>query len=686
MRVARAGGIGDAAAGSGRNLHIRSVTAAHAGALLAFGGDEPLGVPEHVGITDAELLAGHAQLVVVADIGQGPLYAPDERLIGEHGQLLPGVKDEAHALLSVEVRQTGHVVHVTWRDDGEITGTDKGEAVGTGFGQGAGEKAGDLVALKVCGNVAKGRELIVHDTDTLCRDAHFLHMGEVAAEVFAGSGHDHRVFPKEGQRIGNVAGTAAPALVHAVHHEADIEHMQLIHEDVILEVPMEGHDAVKSQGTGNVNGHALPRLVLLDSGEQVVHGVLLFPGELGKFAAEVTVAGSLGVDGALEIETLRDEVRAQIEDVAYGLSQNLIGIFACALGGDKHAHGFGDADAVSDLDFTDLCEAGSHNVLGNVAAHVRCRAVNLGRILAGEGAATVMAGAAVGVLDNLASGEAAVAHGAAHDKTSGGIDEDVAVLFIEEAGGFEHGADDLALHGLDDVGLGRALGMLGGHDHVVDAHGAAVLILEGDLGLAVGTEEINDAFFAHFGETHGELMGPVDGSRHQRGGLVAGVAEHHALVAGTLILGLLAVDALGDVRGLMIDGGDDSAGAPVKAHFGIVVTDIADGAADYGRQISVPLGGDFAANERHARGHERFTGHMRVGILLKKSVEDGVGNLVGDFIGMTFGDGLRGKIIGAFGLHDAFPPWIRAEVCLPAGAPAGGHAALEKSLYPAILI
>ena len=54
-------------------------------------------------------------------------------------------------------------------------------------------------------------------------------------------------------------------------------------------------------------------------------------------------------------------------------------------------------------------------------------------------------------------------------------------------------------------------------------------------------------------------MGEGDREGHVLGGLVAGVAEHHALVAGTLVLFFLAFDALVDVAGLLVDGGDDAA-------------------------------------------------------------------------------------------------------------------------------
>ena len=82
----------------------------------------------------------------------------------------------------------------------------------------------------------------------------------------------------------------------------------------------------------------------------------------------------------------------------------------------------GDADGVGDLHLAALGEAGGDDVLGHVAGRVGAGAVDLARVLAREGAAAVRRGAAVGVDDDLAAGEAAVAHGAADDELAGGVD------------------------------------------------------------------------------------------------------------------------------------------------------------------------------------------------------------------------------------------------------------------------
>lgn len=43
----------------------------------------------------------------------------------------------------------------------------------------------------------------------------------------------------------------------------------------------------------------------------------------------------------------------------------------------------------------------------------------------------------------------------------------------------------------------------------------------------------------------------------------------------------------------MVDGGNNGARLPVKAHFGAVIADFLDGFADDLRQIGIALGADF---------------------------------------------------------------------------------------------
>ena len=72
----------------------------------------------------------------------------------------------------------------------------------------------------------------------------------------------------------------------------------------------------------------------------------MFPREFGEFAAEVAVAGGLLVDGAEQIEALRDVVGAQVEHFTYGLGEHFVRDIARAEGGHQHGHGLGPAQAL----------------------------------------------------------------------------------------------------------------------------------------------------------------------------------------------------------------------------------------------------------------------------------------------------------------------------------------------------
>ncbi len=81
----------------------------------------------------------------------------------------------------------------------------------------------------------------------------------------------------------------------------------------------------------------------------------------------------------------------------------------------------------------------------------------------------------------------------------------------------------------------------------------------------------------------------------------------------------------------------------VEAVEGVVVADGGDGAADDGLEIDVGLGGDFTGDDDQAGGGESFAGDAAGGVFGQAGVKDSVGNLVGDLIGMAFGDRFRSE-------------------------------------------
>src|SRR5690606_31254011 len=97
---------------------------------------------------------------------------------------------------------------------------------------------------------------------------------------------------------------------------------------------------------------------------------------------------------------------------------------------DSDTHRVSLSDRVGDLGFAALGETGGDDVLGDPTHRVGGRTVHLGRVLAGEGAATMAGVAAVGVDDDLASGQTGVAHGAADLEPTGRVDQQAEVTGI----------------------------------------------------------------------------------------------------------------------------------------------------------------------------------------------------------------------------------------------------------------
>ena len=181
--------------------------------------------------------------------------------------------------------------------------------------------------------------------------------------------------------------------------------------------------------------------------------------------------------------------------------------------------------------------------------------------------------------------------------------------------------------------------MLAGDDYVGDAHGVSVLVFDADLALAVGTLPFwGCAVEARCIEGMGEHVGVEEGGGEVCRCFVGGIAEHDALVAGTLLTAVLAlcgalVHALGDIRALCGDmGGDVEVGRDGLA-------EVAQGAADDGFVVEVGAGGYFSCQYHMVVFHQRFAGHAGGRVFGQAGVYDGVGDVVGYFVGVPCADG-----------------------------------------------
>jgi hypothetical protein len=64
------------------------------------------------------------------------------------------------------------------------------------------------------------------------------------------------------------------------------------------------------------------------------------------------------------------------------------------------------------------------------------------------------------------------------------------------------------------------------------------------------------------------------------------------------------------------------------------------------RNVHVSRGGDLAGHDADAGGDQHLAGHAAGRIVRQDGVQYGVRNLVGDLVGMAFGDGFRRKDSG----------------------------------------
>ena len=253
-------------------------------------------------------------------------------------------------------------------------------------------------------------------------------------------------------------------------------------------------------------------------------------------------------------------------------------------------------------------------MLGDVTGRVGRAAIHLAGVLAAEGTTTVGTFTTVGIHDDLAAGEAGIAVGATDHELAGGVDV-IGNVVSEQA---LHALWQLLLHAgnedLDDVLLDLRqhhrllveVVVLCAHHNGVDAHGLAVVsVLDGHLALGVGAQVGHLAVLlaAYGGEFAQQHVAELQRQRHVVVGVAAGVAEHHALITGTLLLGILALHTLVDVGALLVDGAEDPAAVRLEHVLALGVADLADHLAGDLLHIEVGLALHLAGQHHLSGGH-----------------------------------------------------------------------------------
>ena len=163
------------------------------------------------------------------------------------------------------------------------------------------------------------------------------------------------------------------------------------------------------------------------------------------------------------------------------------------------------------------------------------------------------------------------------------------------------------------------------HDGVDANRPVGLVVLDGELGLGVRPEIWHKvvAPVTDIGEHLQCKMRQVKRKRHVFFGIPAGIAEHHSLVSGALLLRVGADHAPVDVGTLLVDGGEDSTGVAVEHVSRLVVADLVYDLAHLCLDVDICVLGPYFSSDNHESGAaECLAGYLGFRVLPEEFVED----------------------------------------------------------------
>ena len=303
-------------------------------------------------------------------------------------------------------------------------------------------------------------------------------------------------------------------------------------------------------------------------------------------------------------------------------------------------------DGIGELNLAAIGKSCRHDVLGGIAGRISRTPVYLGAVFSGESTAAMRSCSTVGIYNNFTSGETGIPVRSANHETPGRIDEDLG-LFIDHLLVY-HGVDHIFADVFVNLLLADLLIMLGRNDDSLQTDRLIVLIIfHGNLALAVRTEVGKSTVLAHLGQLLRQLMCQRNSIRHVLLGFVGRITEHHALIARAdglqLLVGHLVLSgfqrliyAHGDVRRLFVQCNKDGTGVRIKPFFRRVVADLPDGISDHLLVIDIRLGRNLSGHHDKAGAGCRLAGDTAHRILCHAGIQNRIGDIVADLVGMSF--------------------------------------------------
>ncbi|KAH3664771.1 hypothetical protein OGATHE_003586 [Ogataea polymorpha] len=169
-----------------------------------------------------------------------------------------------------------------------------------------------------------------------------------------------------------------------------------------------------------------------------------------------------------------------------------------------------------------------------------------------------------------------------------------------------------------------------------------MLVFDSDLGLGVWSQPWKSTGSSGVSKSGVQLMGQQDGQWQLLVRLVGGVTEHDTLVTGSKLLqGLVIVQTLSNVWRLLLDSDQNITCLIIETFVGVIISNVLNGISDDLLVVQVGLGGDLTKHHDHTGLRGSFTGNLGKRVCGQAGVQNGIRNLIADFVRVTLTDRLR---------------------------------------------
>ena len=207
------------------------------------------------------------------------------------------------------------------------------------------------------------------------------------------------------------------------------------------------------------------------------------------------------------------------------------------------------------------------------------------------------------------------------------------------------------------------IGVLVRHHDLGGLDGFAVLVTYRHLALRIRAKPLFFTGPPCFRKAVKNTVGVINRGRHQLRRFSAGVTEHDALIAGTLVLVVDGVDPDRDIGRLGVQQHLDFGGLPVEAL--LLIADVLDGGTRRlldgrgfdSRSTNLPRDHHPIRRSEGLAGDPDLVGvEPRLGTLSEEQVDDLIRDAITNLVGVTFGHGLAGE--KKVGPDHVAPPFI----------------------------